>query len=181
MRLKDLFDLCEEIEFSHAKLYAHFSLILGGTDVRIARFWEHMSAEEWHHYVVLNFGRSLCAKTMGLDASVDNVNESILTELRDKVSKYQDGIHERELTLSEAFKMAIEFETSEANVVYSNVVVLIREAISKSGKSYLLHRITDEKGHAKKHIEGLVDAVRRFSQDSELARQALGMLSGEQK
>lgn len=181
MTLNQLFDICEEIELGHAKLYAHFSLLLGGTDDRIARFWEHMSTEEWGHYIVLNFGRALCAKTLGADTFVNNTEVSNLIRLRDRISKYQQGIHEEDLTLSEAFKMAIEFETSEANVVYAQVVGLIREAISKSGKPYLLNRITVEQDHAKKHIEGLVQAVKRFSQDPDLARQALGLLSKGKK
>lgn len=177
MTLNELFDICEEIELGHAKLYAHFSLLLGDTDDRIARFWEHMSTEEWGHYIVLNFGRALCAKTIGLDAFINKVEASKLIQLRDRISEYQKDIHEKDLTLSEAFKMAIEFETSEANVVYAHVVGLIREAVRKSGKLYLLNRITVERDHAKKHVEGLVQAVKRFSQDPDLSRQALGLLA----
>ena len=47
MTLAEVFDLCQEIELRHAKLYATLSLLLGNIDERIARFWEQMSAEEW--------------------------------------------------------------------------------------------------------------------------------------
>ena len=67
MTLAEVFNLCQDIELRHAKLYATLSLLLGNVDERVARFWEQMSTEEWQHYILVDFGRSLCARSFGLD------------------------------------------------------------------------------------------------------------------
>ena len=69
MTLAEVFDTCQDIELRHAKLYATLSLLLGNVDERVARFWEQMSTEEWQHYILVDFGRSLCARSFGLDVT----------------------------------------------------------------------------------------------------------------
>ena len=71
MILGEVFDICKDIELRHAKLYANLSLILGELDERVALFWESMSTEEWQHYIMIDFGRSICEKHMGLDRIVE--------------------------------------------------------------------------------------------------------------
>ena len=70
MILGEVFDICKDIELRHAKLYANLSLILGELDERVALFWEGMSTEEWQHYIIIDFGLSICENHMLLDQIV---------------------------------------------------------------------------------------------------------------
>ena len=70
MILGEVFDICKDIELRHAKLYANLSLILGELDERVALFWESMSTEEWQHYIMIAYGRSILELQMGLDEMV---------------------------------------------------------------------------------------------------------------
>ena len=70
MILSEVFDICKDIELRHAKLYANLPPILGELDERAAVFWESMSTAEWQHYIMVDFGRSICEKTVGLDQPV---------------------------------------------------------------------------------------------------------------
>ena len=89
MKLFEVFNSCQEIELRHAKLYATLSLLLGDVDERVARFWEKMSTEEWQHYILVDFGRSLCAKTFGLDEPTTEV-------LNASIQKILQGLEEHE-------------------------------------------------------------------------------------
>ena len=75
MTLGELFNLCQDIELRQAKLYAALSLRLGSVDERIARFWEQMSTEEWQHYILVDFGRSLCVDAFGIDSAVPALSD----------------------------------------------------------------------------------------------------------
>ena len=81
MTLGEVFDVSQDIELRHAKLYASLSLMLGDVDERVARFWQNMSAEEWQHYILIDFGRSLCARAFGLDAPATGLPETSIQRI----------------------------------------------------------------------------------------------------
>ena len=90
MTLNEVFDTCKDLELRHAKLYANLSLILGELDIRAATFWENMSTQEWHHFIMVDFGRSICEKTVDLDQVVEdlpNLNLDQIFEENKKLAK----------------------------------------------------------------------------------------------
>lgn len=89
MILADCFDLCQEIELRHAKLYATLSLRLGNVDERVARFWEQMSTEEWQHYILIDFGRSLCARSLGLDTPATGLPDGSIQRIVQALDEHE--------------------------------------------------------------------------------------------
>ena len=175
MTLAEVFDLCQEIELRHAKLYATLSLLLGSIDERIARFWEQMSAEEWQHYIIVDFGRSLCAQSFGLETLATDLPEVSIQQIIHELGEHERKVDTKQITLNEAFEIAIAIEESESDTIYMHLLSTIRKAIYRSDQTYLLSRISQiEKGmHA--HIDHLIEATKRFSKDPDLVRQAHGL------
>ncbi|MCZ6675704.1 MAG: hypothetical protein O7E52_00485 [Candidatus Poribacteria bacterium] len=175
MTLAQVFDLCQEIELRHAKLYATLSLLLGGVDERLARFWEQMSTEEWQHYILVDFGRLLCARSFGQDAPVVEMPEVSIQQITKALDEYERRVNTEEITLNEAFEIAIEIEGSEADTIYMYLLSIIRKAIYRSEETYLLERISQIEKDMHNHIDHLIDATKRFSRDPDLARRAYGL------
>ena len=172
MTLAEVFDTCKEIELRHAKLYATFSLSLGKVDERVARFWEQMSAEEWQHYILVDFGRSVCARTVGLKMPAKELPPVSIHELTAALDRYEQRVEEQEITLNEAFEMAIAIECSEADAVYMYLLSTMRRAIERSNETFLLERIAHVARDMHAHVDRLIDAVKRFANDPDLVRQA---------
>jgi hypothetical protein len=175
MTLAEVFNLCQDIELRHAKLYATLSLLLGNVDERVARFWEQMSTEEWQHYILVDFGRSLCARSFGLDTPATEMPPVSIQQITQALDKYEGQVVSEQVTLQEGFEIAIEIEGSEADTVYMYLLSIIRRAIYQSKETYLLDRISQIEKDMHTHIDHLIDATKRFAKDPELVRRAYSL------
>ncbi len=181
---KALFDLCQNLELRQAKLYASFSLILGDVDERIAKFWERMSTEEWGHYILVDFGRTLCVEAFGIDTPVptqDSKDHSSLIspfpdisihEITDALGSHEAKVESGRISLDEAFNIAIAIEGSEADTIYMYLLSIIRTAIRESNQPYLMNRIVQVERDMVSHVDGLVQATLKFAKDPSLIRKA---------
>ena len=184
MTLEELFDICQDLELRQAKLYASFALLLGDYDERIARFWERMSTEEWQHYILVNFGRDICIDTFGKDTTVSEFDKdessSLIASLPDiSIQNITDALDAHEaivesgnISLDEAFEIAIAIEGSESDTIYLYLLSIMRQAIQASDQPYFMSRIVQVEKDMLAHVEGLVQATLKFSKDTSLNRKA---------
>ena len=172
MTLGELFNLCQDIELRQAKLYASLSLRLGSVDERIARFWEQMSTEEWQHYILVDFGRALCIDTFGIDSSVAELSDVSVQQITDALEAHEQKVSGGDISLDEAFAIAIAIEGSEADAIYMYLLSIMRKAIEQSNQPYLMDRIVQVEKDMTSHVGGLVKATQRFATDPELIRKA---------
>ena len=172
MTLGELFNLCQDIELRQAKLYASLSLHLGGVDERIARFWEQMSTEEWQHYILVDFGRSLCVDAFGVDAPVTELSGVPVQQITDALDAHERKVESGDISLDEAFEIAIAIEGSEADAIYMYLLSIMRKAIEQSDQPYLIDRIVQVEKHMVSHVDGLVKATQKFAKDNDLIRKA---------
>lgn len=175
MKLSEVFNSCQEIELRHAKLYATLSLLLGDVDERVARFWEKMSTEEWQHYILVDFGRSLCAQTFGLDETITEILDASIQKILQDLEEHEQKVNSGQITLDEAFEIAIQIEGSEADEIYMYLLSCIRRAIYQSDQIYLTSRISQVKKDMVAHIDHLIDAARKFTKDPDLVRRAYSL------
>ena len=172
MTLGELFNLCQDIELRQAKLYASLSLHLGSVDERIARFWEQMSTEEWQHYILVDFGRALCVDTFGIDSPVTELSDVPVQQITDALDAHEQKVNTGNVSLDEAFAIAIAIEGSEADAIYMHLLSIMRKAIEQSNQPYLIDRIVQVEKDMTSHVGGLVKATQRFARDPELIRRA---------
>ena len=172
MTLGELFNLCQDIELRQAKLYAALSLRLGGVDERIARFWEQMSMEEWQHYILVDFGRALCIDTFGIDSPVTELSDIPVQQITGALDAHERKVSSGEISLDEAFEIAIAIEGSEADAIYMYLLSIMRKAIEQSNQPYLIDRIVQVEKDMISHVDGLVKATQKFARDAELIRKA---------
>jgi hypothetical protein len=172
LTLGELFNLCQDIELRQAKLYASLSLRLGSVDERIARFWEQMSTEEWQHYILVDFGRSLCVDAFGIDSPVTELSEVPVQQITDALEAHERKVSRGDISLDEAFAIAIAIEGSEADAIYMYLLSIMRKAIKQSNQPYLMDRIVQVEKDMTSHVGGLVKATQRFATDPELIRKA---------
>lgn len=177
MTLKELFDASRQIELTNARIYAEFSLGLGDVDERIADFWEEASKEEWEHYIRVNFGEKLCSDELDMDQEVTEFSADRIAKACHELQDYEDRVRGGDIDLKEAFKIAIDMESGEANFIYQTILDYIREAIDKSGKTYLYKRIESVEEDMDEHVQEFIDAMKRFTQDPELVQEATQSLS----
>ena len=172
MTLGELFNLCQDIELRQAKLYASLSLLLGSVDERIARFWEQMSTEEWQHYILVDFGRSLCIDAFGVDSPVTELSDVPVQQITDALDRHEEKVDSGDISLDEAFEIAIAIEGSEADTIYMHLLSIMRKAIQQSNQPYLIDRIVQVEKDMVSHVNGLVQATQKFAKDASLIRKA---------
>ena len=184
MTLEELFDLCKDLEFRQAKIYASFSLILGDVDERIAKFWERMSTEEWQHYILVDFGRTLCIEVFGMDtplhkedatgtdSPIPPIPDISVQRITDALDYHETKVESGRISLDEAFEIAIAIEGSEADTIYMYLLSIIRQAIKESDRPFLMNRIVQVERDMESHVDGLVQATLRFAKDTSLIRKA---------
>ena len=173
MTLGELFNLCQDIELRQAKLYASLSLHLGSVDERIARFWEQMSTEEWQHHILVDFGRSLCMDTFGIDSACDRSYRMFpVQQITDALDAHEQKVDSGDISLDEAFDIAIAIEGSEADAIYMYLLSIMRKAIEQSDQPYLMDRIVQVEKDMVSHVDGLVKATQKFARDADLIRKA---------
>lgn len=172
MTLGELFDLCQDIELRQAKLYASLSLHLGSVDERIARFWEQMSTEEWQHYILVDFGRSVCVDAFGIDAPMTELSDIPVQRITDALDAHEQKVESGEISLDEAFAIAIAIEGSEADAIYMYLLSIMKKAIEQGDQPYLIDRIVQVEKDMVSHVDGLVKATQKFAKDNDLIRKA---------
>ena len=172
MTLGELFNLCQDIELRQAKLYASLALLLGSVDERIARFWEQMSTEEWQHYILVDFGRSLCVDAFGIDSPVPELSDVPVQQITDALDAHERRVDSGKISLDEGFEIAIAIEGSEADTIYMHLLSIIRKAIEQSNQPYLIDRIVQVEKDMVSHVDGLVQATQKFAKDASLIRKA---------
>ncbi|GIX05734.1 MAG: hypothetical protein KatS3mg115_0137 [Candidatus Poribacteria bacterium] len=170
--VQELFEACERIELGNAKIYAFFMIRLGAEDDRIADFWQGMSIEEWEHYIVLIFGRDLCARANMLHRPVPEVKRETLDRVLRLLEENERWVQTGKYTLEDAFEMAVRFEASEGDIFFLRLVRLIREAIERLGEPHLENRIRQIENKLYRHHDELVRAIMRFARNPELVRAA---------
>lgn len=172
MTLEELFEASQQIELTNARIYAQFSLGLGDVDDRVAEFWEEASKEEWEHYIWVNFGRRLCEQHLDMDQEVPELAADRIAEACHQLKDYERKVESGDLDLKQAFRIAVDMESGEANFIYQTLLQYIREAIDRSGKTYLRQRISDVEEDVDEHVEEFIDAMKRFTKDPELVQAA---------
>jgi hypothetical protein len=131
-----------------------------------------MSTEEWQHYILVDFGRSLCARSFGLDTPAMEMPEVSIQQIIHALDEYEQQVDTEQITLKEAFGIAIAIEGSEADTIYMYLLSIIRKAIYRSEETYLLDRISQIEKDMHAHIDHLIDATRKFAKDPDLVRKA---------
>lgn len=172
MTLAGIFDLCQEIELRHAKLYAMLSLQLGKVDERVARFWQQMSAEAWEYYIFVDLGRSLCAKSSALDTPTTPTPDVPAERILHRLNEYEKRIRTEQVTLNQSFEIAIAIEGGESTEIYAALLSTIKSAIYYNNQPHMLNRITQIEKDRQAHVGRLIDATRRLSKDPDLVRRA---------
>ena len=127
--LKRGFCICEDIELRHAKLYANLSLILGELDECAAVFWESMGTEEWQHYIMVDFGRLICEKHIGLDQIVEGLPNLHMDQIFEVLVRNENRICMEELNLKDGFEIAIELEGTESDDLYLYLTSVIKQVV----------------------------------------------------
>lgn len=181
MKLNDLFEMSQQIELTNAKIYAQFGLNLGDVDERISHFWEEASKEEWEHYMWVNFGKKLCSQHLDMEQEVQDIDADRITEACHQLKGYERRIEKGEMDLGEAFKTAIKMESGEANVIYQTLMEYIKQAIEKSGKTYLKPRLQEAEEDVDEHVQEFISAMKRLTDDPSLVQEATEMLADTQE
>jgi hypothetical protein len=167
-----LLDFCGDVELRFAQIYADYMFRLGSQDDRVAQFWETMSVEEWGHYVVVHFGRSVCARAGTLNDLVPDVASDAMERVLLVIEEQERAIRNGVVTLSDAFRTAVRFESSEADAVYLGLVRLVKRAIERLGEHHLLRRIERMESRIDAHVNGLIRAIMRLDNNPDLVREA---------
>ena len=170
--VRELFDVCEDIELRNAKLYAAFMIRLGSEDARVAQFWEEMSGEEWEHHVILNFGHDLCERAGMMDEPVRAVDRGALEGVAQLVHDTEARVAAGNYTLHSAFEMAVAFEGSEGDEFFLHLVGLIHQAIDRLEEYHLEARLQRVVRKVHDHLDRLIQAIIRLGDDPELVRRA---------
>ena len=88
------------------------------------------------------------------------------------MSEYEERVRAKQVTLSDAFEIAIALETGESDAIYAELVSTIKDAIYQSDRPYLLNRISQMEKDMHDHVNHLIDAAKRFSINPDLVRKA---------
>ena len=174
LTLRDAFDACQDIELRFAKIYARLSLLLGGVDDRVARFWETMSTQEWQHYVLIEFGRGLCSTAFDLDMPIHDLPASgSISQIKDDLIKHEQRVTEMNVNLNDGFKITIEIEQSEADQLFMYLANMTEKAIYQNNQTFLLNRLNRIQKEMQHHHQTVIEAAKRLSNDPEIIRSAV--------
>ena len=92
--------------------------------------------------------------------------------ITDALDAHEQKVDSGEISLDEAFEIAIAIEGSEADTIYMHLLSIMRKAIEQSDQPYLIDRIVQVEKDMVSHVSGLVQATQRFATDPELIRKA---------
>jgi rubrerythrin len=150
-----------EIEWLVAKIYFRFShLFLHHPELR--DFWWEMAKEEEQHGSILSACKAMIENYE--DETLDpNVSREKAEELKAKLLSYLDR-GTPSLGVEEAFRMALEIETSEIDAIYSKLIQLGGPNIAKTMENLGVP--------ASVQRQKLKSALRRFCSNPELLNAA---------
>ena len=150
-----------EIEWLVAKIYFRFShLFLHHPELR--DFWWEMGKEEEQHGSILSACKAMIENYE--DETLDpNVSREKAEELKAKLLSYLDR-GTPSLGVEEAFRMALEIETSEIDAIYSKLIQLGGPNIAKTMENLGVP--------ASVQRQKLKSALRRFCSNPELLNAA---------
>ena len=131
-----------------------------------------MSTEEWQHYILVDFGRSLCVDAFGMDAPVTELSDVSVQQITNALGAHEQKVDRGEVSLDEAFEIAIAIEGSEADAIYMYLLSIMRKAIEQGDQPYLIDRIVQVEKDMVSHVDGLVKATQKFAKDNDLIRKA---------
>ncbi len=153
-----------EIEQLAGKVYFRFShLFLHHVELR--DFWWQMAMDEVQHSSVLISFKQLIENytKMSLDPSI---SQEKADKLKAQISSYLSK-GTPSITMEEAFKVALEIETSELDVIYSKLVKLGNTKIAKTMENLAVP--------ARVHRQKLKSAILRFSNDVKLREAVIAL------
>ena len=131
-----------------------------------------MSTEEWQHYILVDFGRTVCVDAFGVDAPVTELSDVPVQQVIDALDAHERKVDRGEVSLDEAFEIAIAIEGSEADAIYMYLLSIMRKAIEQGDQPYLIDRIVQVEKDMVSHVDGLVKATQKFAKDNDLIRKA---------
>ena len=139
-----------------AEIYLQFASHFA-QDPQVSSFWLDMAMQEKQHAGLLQF--CVCEKLFAPKVPDDNEIE--------KLNAFFDRLDRRaadaNLTLEEAFSLAIELEASEINAIYCNLTTALHNS------TYLLRRKIATS--LPNHIDELVTAARQFGVNEDVLSQ----------
>ena len=122
--------------------------------------------------MLVDFGRSLCVDAFGVDSPVTELSDIPVQQITDALDAHERKVNSGEISLDEAFAIAIAIEGSEADAIYMCLLSIMRKAIEQSDQPYLIDRIVQVEKDMVSHVDGLVKATQKFATDADLIRKA---------
>ena len=110
--------------------------------------------------------------TFGIDAPVTELSDVPVQQITDALDAHERKVDSGEISLDEAFEIAIAIEGSEADAIYMYLLSIMRKAIEQSDQPYLIDRIVQVEKDMVSHVDGLVKATQRFAKNNDLIRKA---------
>jgi hypothetical protein len=150
-----------EIERLVAKVYFRFShLFFHQADLR--DFWWQMAMDEEQHSVNLLACKEII-NNLPDEALAPSVSQEKADQLKEKINTYLSK-GTPSITREEAFKVALELESSELNVIYSEILKLGGPKIAKTMENLGIP--------VRDHRLRLKSVIDRFTKDPELCAAA---------
>ena len=155
---QQLYDVFIAFEDRSADLYLDLSVRFLN-NVELSWFWVEMAMEEKQHAGMLQYCKETGMFSPRLPEE-QNIQQlaSVFKRLRQKIAK-------PDLTIDEAFEVAIELEASEINDIYKNLTYHI------DGPAYIVRKkleLSEEN-----HFERLKDSVVRFGVSSSVSERLM--------
>ena len=135
-----------------------------------------MSTEEWQHYIMVDFGRSICEKTVGLDQPVGGLPNFHIDQIFEILAQKEARIFREELSFKDGFEIAIELEGTESDDLYIYLTSVIKQAVYERNQPYLMDRLKRIEKEMTSHHVSLIEATKKLSRDPELVRRENALL-----
>ncbi len=137
-----------EFEERSASIYFRFASRFSGNP-QLSSFWLDMAMEEKHHAGLLQF--CVCD---GLFAG-DLPNDTEVRELEALFERVEQQAEAPNLTVEEAFALAIEIESSEVNTIYAHLTTTLHDSMYLSRRKIVTS--------ARSHLDELLEARRKLA------------------
>ena len=76
----------------------------------------------------MDFGRSLCVDAFGIDSPVTELSDVPVQQITDALDAHEQKIDSGDISLDEAFDIAIAIEGSEADAIYMHLLSIVRKS-----------------------------------------------------
>ena len=95
----------------------------------LLRFGKALSTEEWQHYIMVDFGRLICEKHMGLDQIVEGLPNLHIDQTFEVLVRNENRICMRELNLKDGFEITIDLEGTGSDGLYIYLTSVIKQVV----------------------------------------------------